>query len=94
MTLDISSLRNASARLAEGLARYGQNTADTQLRDGLIQRFEFTYEAAHKLLRRYLRATAANPSEFDDMAFADLIRSGNERGLLLGDWPVWRRKAR
>ena len=24
------------------------------------------------------------------MAFADLIRSGNEQGLLLGDWSKWR----
>lgn len=25
------------------------------------------------------------------MSFQDLIRSGNEQGLLLGDWPAWRR---
>ncbi|BDV37460.1 nucleotidyltransferase substrate binding protein [Methylocystis bryophila] len=25
------------------------------------------------------------------MAFQDLIRTGNERGLLLGDWPAWRK---
>jgi hypothetical protein len=25
------------------------------------------------------------------MSFQDLIRSGNEQGLLLGDWPTWRR---
>jgi hypothetical protein len=24
------------------------------------------------------------------MPFPDLIRSGNEAGLLLGDWPKWR----
>ena len=24
------------------------------------------------------------------MAFQDLIRSANEQGLLLGDWPDWR----
>ena len=24
------------------------------------------------------------------MPFADLIRSANEQGLLLGDWPKWR----
>jgi hypothetical protein len=24
------------------------------------------------------------------MPFADLIRTGNEQGLLLGDWSVWR----
>ena len=25
------------------------------------------------------------------MPFQDLIRSGNEQGLLRGDWPAWRR---
>ena len=25
------------------------------------------------------------------MSFADIIRSGNEQGLLLGTWPDWKR---
>ena len=25
------------------------------------------------------------------MAFQDLIRTANEQGLLLGDWPAWHR---
>ena len=29
--------------------------------------------------------------KFDGMAFQDMIRTGNERGLLLGDWPAWRK---
>jgi nucleotidyltransferase substrate binding protein (TIGR01987 family) len=62
-----------------------------QLRDGLIQRFEFTFELSHKMLRRYLRETAASPDEFERMPFADLIRAGNAQGLLNADWPAWRR---
>ena len=91
MTLDISSLESAIGRLEEGLGRYLKDVSDTQIRDGLIQRFEFTYELSHKMLKRYLEATSANPSEYDQMAFQDLIRTGNERGLLLGDWPAWRK---
>jgi len=91
VTLDISSLESAIHRLEEGLARYLGDVSDAQIRDGLIQRFEFTYELSHKMLKRYLEATSANPSEFDQMAFQDLIRTGNERGLLLGDWPAWRK---
>lgn len=90
MILDIGPLRNAVTRLREGLARYDQNVADTQIRDGLIQRFEFTYELSHKMLKRFMVATSPSPGEFDEMSFADLIRSGNERGLLRGDWPTWR----
>lgn len=88
--LDLTPLDRAVARLREGWDRYQKDISDTQIRDGLIQRFEFTYEISHKMLKRFLESTSANPAEFDDMAFQDLIRSGNERGLLLSDWPKWR----
>lgn len=89
--LDLTPLERAISRMQEGLARYQQDISDTQIRDGLIQRFEFTYEISHKMLKRFLEATSANPAEFDNMSFQDLIRSGNERGLLLGDWAAWRK---
>jgi nucleotidyltransferase substrate binding protein (TIGR01987 family) len=91
MALDLTPLTNATARLREGLARYERDTADEQIRDGLIQRFEFTYELCHRTLRRFLREAAASPDELDQMGFADLIRAGGEAGLLRGDWPEWRR---
>lgn len=90
-SFDLSPLRQALARLEEGWARYELDRSDTQIRDGLVQRFEFTYELAHKTLRRWLRAVSASPEDVAAMAFADLVRTGNERGLLLGDWPAWRR---
>ncbi len=89
-TLDLSSLFNAIDRLNEGLARYLADPSDTQIRDGLIQRFEFTYEISHKMLKRYLEMVSPTPEQFDGMPFQDLIRSGNEQGLLLSDWPRWR----
>jgi nucleotidyltransferase substrate binding protein (TIGR01987 family) len=88
--LDIGSLEKAVDRLREGFDRYQRDITDTQIRDGLIQRFEFTYELSHKMLKRYLEATAASPQQYDAMPFPDLIRSANEHGLLLGDWPRWR----
>ncbi len=91
MKLDATTLANAVRRLREGLARCEQEPADEQLRDGLIQRFEFTYELSHKMLRRYLRETAAAADEFERMPFADLIRAGSAQGLLGMDWPGWRR---
>jgi len=89
--LDITPLANAIDRLREGLARHQSEPADDQLRDGLIQRFEFTYELSHRTLRRFIRETAASPEEVDRMAFQDLIRTANQQGLLLGDWPAWHR---
>ena len=91
MTLDLSPLGNAIARLEEGLRRHGQHPEDDQLRDGLIQRFEFTYELSHRTLKRYLREVSAAPDAFDAMPFQELIRTANEQGLLRGDWADWRR---
>ena len=91
MSLDITSLGNAVRRLREGLERYKREPTDEQIRDGLIQRFEFTYELTHKMLKRYLKETAASPDDIDRMPFADLVRSANAQGLLRSDWPVWRR---
>ena len=89
--LDLTPLEKAITRLSEGLSRYQQDITDSQIRDGLIQRFEFTYEISHKMLKRFLEASSANPAEFDGMSFQELIRSGNERGLLLGSWPDWKK---
>lgn len=87
--LTFAPLANAIARLDEGLARYLTDTSDAQIRDGLIQRFEFTYDLAHKMLRRALAEFAASSEEIDQMSLATLIRTANEQGLLLGDWSSW-----
>jgi nucleotidyltransferase substrate binding protein (TIGR01987 family) len=91
MKLDPTSLGNAVRRLREGLARCEHEPAEEQLRGGLIQRFEFTYELSHKMLRRYLKETAASPDEIERLPFADVVRSGTARGLVKSDWSAWRR---
>lgn len=90
IVLDIKPLKNAVARLKEGWQRYQQDTTDLQIRDGLIRRFEFTYEISHKMLKRYLECSSPDPTIFDGMNFQDLIRIGNEKGVLLGHWAEWR----
>ena len=90
MILDISPLERAVSKLEEGYARYLADVTDEQIRDGLIQRFEFTYELSHRMLKRYLESISPSPGEYDDRDFQYLIRSGNEQGLLLGNWPRWR----
>lgn len=56
-----------------------------------IGRFEFSYEISHKMLKRYLEFASPTPEQYEEMMFQDLIRSGNEQGLLLGSWPDWKR---
>ena len=86
----IAPFEQAIQRLEEGLKRYLTDTNDDQIRDGLIQRFEFTYELSHKTLKRYLKFASPNPEELDNMTFQNMIRTGNEQGLLLGEWLDWR----
>ena len=90
MKLDLSPLLKAIARLQEGFDRYEKDRSDTQIRDGLIQRFEFTYEQCHKMLKRYLKWASSTPEMFDTMPFQDLIRFASDQGLLLGDWSQWK----
>ncbi|MBF0611733.1 MAG: nucleotidyltransferase substrate binding protein [Magnetococcales bacterium] len=89
--LDLSPLERAVQRLDEGLSRYQQNVSDLQIRDGLIQRFEFTYEVSHKTLKKFLMLVSASPELFADRPFSDLIRTGNEYNLLLGNWADWKK---
>ena len=42
------------------------------------------------MLVRYLEETAANPEEIDLSTFQNIIRIGNQKGLLLSDWSQWR----
>ena len=91
MPLDLTPLVHAVNHLDEGLSRYQSDVTDAQIRDGLMLRLTFTYELSHKMLRRYLEAAAADPTEFDAADFQYLIRSANEQGLLLSAWPEWRK---
>ncbi len=88
--LELSPFQKALQRLEEGYVRYTQDVSDTQIRDGLIQRFEFTYDISHKMLKRYMEMASPTPEMYDALPFADLIRSGNEQGLLRSDWTRWK----
>ena len=96
MPFDLTPLENAVRQLAAGLAISRGDPANELLRDGVIQRFGYTYELSHRTLRRYLMATEPSPAGPEDLTFPSLIRLGSERGLLIGGWDAWRefRKAR
>ena len=96
MKIDFSPLANAISQLEKSIAYAKSELAESdaglfeQFRNSVIQCFEFTYELSHKMLSRYLEETAANPEEIDLSTFQNIIRIGNEKGLLRSDWPVWR----
>lgn len=88
MMVDLSSFRKAINSLDRGLSRAEDAADDEELRDGAIQRFEYTYELAWKSLKRVLETIAASPDEIDALSFRDLIRQGAEKGLI-DDPSVW-----
>ena len=88
--LDIQPLKRAILSLQAGMAEYARNPANDVERDGCIQRFEFSYESSHKMLKRFVEATSASPADVDAMSFPDLIRTGSERNVLRSDWPRWK----
>lgn len=96
MALDYTPLANAIAQLDKSLAYAHSPTAMAdaglreQLRNSVIQCFEFTYELSWKMLKRHLEATEASPATLDVSTFQTLIRLGNERGLLHSDWTAWK----
>jgi nucleotidyltransferase substrate binding protein (TIGR01987 family) len=87
--LDLGPLKNALSQLEDGLRLAEQPGAAEIVRDGVIQRFEYTYELCWKMLRRYLEMTEDDPQRVDQLSFGDLIRLGFERGLLRSSYDVW-----
>lgn len=90
MRLDLSTFERAIAQLGQGLTTAEAHPGDDLMRDGVNQRFEYTYELNHKMLRRHLTATEPNPEAIDALSFPNLIRLGSERGLLLHGWDRWK----
>lgn len=86
-SLDFSSFEKAIYSLGKVLKRSLVNAEDEDLRDACIQRFEYSYELAIKMLRRVLEQSVSL-EELDLMNFQDLIRTGAEKGLV-SDPKTW-----
>lgn len=62
MLRKVEKYRKAVERLKEALSEFAQNPDSTVIRDGVIRRFEFTFELAWKSLREYLDDQGADMS--------------------------------
>ena len=89
LKLDISSFVKAQASLTEVLAVETKSELEATIRrDASIQRFEYTYELAYKMLKRYLEVTSPSPEFIDELGFRDILRMGGEVGLI-DDVSAW-----
>lgn len=82
MEIDYSSLENAIKSLNKAFVRSQKDITDEEIRDAVIQRFEYTFELSCKFLRRKLEDLRDNPQEIDQMNYRDMIRTGAECGLI------------
>ncbi len=94
MRLDLSSLEKALTALERALRRASGAPTDEELRDACIQRFEFTFELAWKMLKRRLALDLPSAQDVDQMTYRTLIRVGAEQGLIddVAAWFVYRDK--
>lgn len=96
MKLDLSPLENAVIQLEEARTCYHSDIAISDprlkrhLRAAVIQAFEFTYELSFKMVRRYLAAASANPSELDSRVFTEIIRDAFKQDLVQSGLPAWK----
>ena len=89
MELSPQPLEKALHTLQEAWTEYQKDLSNTFVRDSVIQRFEYTFELAHKILRRFLAETETNRAEVSEMLFNGIIRLANKRNLLLNDLETW-----
>lgn len=81
--LDLSNLEKALNSLKVALDRSKTSPQDEELRDACIQRFEYSFELAWKLIKRQLELEIGNSSEVDSYSKKTLFRVAGEKGLIV-----------
>ena len=85
--IDLTSYENALKTLNEIIIRYDKESYDNAIRDAVIQRFEYTYSLAIKIMMSYLQQQI---TDFPDTpTFNEIIRKANQVGLLLNNLEKW-----
>lgn len=82
MKLDLASWKRALASLERAITRSTAAANDEELRDAVIQRFEYSYELSWKMLKRHLEQVVPDPGKVDQWSFKELMREAAERGLI------------
>lgn len=86
MQLDLTPLKIVVRKFKEAIDKYNEDKTNLFVRDSVIQRFEYTYSLAVKMIKKYLEV---NGEDVDGLSFNDLIRTANEKGLLVNNLEVW-----
>ena len=79
--MNLGSLEKAIAQLHVGIAQSKGNPDNDLLRDGVIQRFEYTMDLSWKMIQRYLKHIA-QVEEIAIRTKKDLFREAGRLGLI------------
>ena len=92
MKIDLTALEKALASLGKAILRAAGEPADEEIRDAVIQRFEYSYELCWRMIKRRVEMDAPVPAEIDALSFNALMREAGERGLIqdVSRWLVYR----
>jgi hypothetical protein len=92
MKIDLSALEKAIASLDVAIKRSIKEKNDELIRDGVIQRFEYTFELCIKMLKRILENISAIPSQVDTYSYQQLLREAAEKGIItnVDQWILYR----
>ena len=88
-TLDIQVLLRAVATLKRALDEFDRDNTNEFVRDACIQRFEYCYDLATKMIKRHLKLTEDDPSGIEAMTIQERIRRAYDVGILQNSWDRW-----
>lgn len=87
--LDLTSFEKVYNSLIEVVSVYNSEPLNTIIRDSMIQRFEYTYSIALKMIKRYLAHSTFVLENIDSITFNEMIRTANKAGLLRSNLEKW-----
>lgn len=87
--LDLTAINKAIHTFKVALDEYQKDTSNEFVRDACVQRFEYCYDLATKMISRHLSMVADNPSAIKEMSFQDKIREAYSRKLVQSSWDTW-----
>ena len=87
--LDFSLFEKALKTLQQAVDAHEMDPSNEFVRDACIKRFEYTYEAATKIIVRYLSLTELDPSAVTGMTAQATIRRAYQIGLIPNSWDRW-----
>lgn len=93
--LDLVPFKKALQSLKEVIEIYNKDKSNLIIRDSMIQRFEYTYSIALKMVKRFFSQGAFVLENIEGMTFNEMIRQANKMGLLranLEKWDMYRQR--